>query len=156
MFSTVDSPAARFFRVYLLTPEGKVAVTLPSDLNRLYDHLQAMPSQDKLDDLAQKLAAKVWVPRTYNDLAATPECALPTVCYQSRPGCSSPLPPRYRALGPEEPEPSARERVAFSAVHIELWKSRFDLPGHRLVAFRLLQASAPRPAGEPPARRAAR
>ena len=152
MFSTVDSPAARFFRVYLLTPDGKVAVNLPSDLNRLYDRLQAMPSQEKLDDLAQKLAAKVWVPRTYNDLAATPECALPTVCYQSAPGCSSPLPPRYRALDPKEPEPSGRERVAFSAVHVELWKSRFDLPGHRLAASRLLQASAPRLTGRKEAR----
>ncbi len=152
MFSTVDSSAARFFRVYLLTPDGKVAVGLPSDLHRLYSRLQAMPSQERLDDLTQKLAAKVWVPRTYNDLAATPECALPTVCYQSRPGCSSPLPSRYRALDPKEPEPSAGERVAFSAVHVELWKSRFDLSRHHLVASRLLQASAPRSTGEEKAR----
>ena|SRR5437868_13316676 len=151
MFSTVDSPDARFFRIYLLTPEGKVPITLPSDLYRLSGHLRSIPSQGELNELAQKLAARTWVPRTYNDLSATPECALPSVCYQRRPGCSSPLPPFYRALSPREPEPSGQDRVPFSAVEVELWKSRFDLPQHRLVAARLLQASATRSAGNPPA-----
>ena len=142
MFSTVDSPDSRFLRVYLVMSDGKVAVTVPADLSRAYERLQAMPSQEKLDDLARKLAARTWVPHNYNDLAATPDCALPQVCYQSRPGCSSPLPPAYRVVGPKEPAPSHRERVAFSAVHVELWKSRFDLGRHRLIAFRLLQARA--------------
>lgn len=142
MFSTVDSPGSRFLRVYLLTPDGEVPVTIPGEHGRLAGRVRAMPSQEKLDELATRLAGEAWVPRAYNDLAATPECALPPVCHERRPGCSSPLPPLYRARREEEPEPSAGERVAVAAVRVELWKSRFDLERHRLVAARHLQAVA--------------
>jgi hypothetical protein len=60
MFSTVDSPAARFLRITLFTNDGAIRALNPSELRTLDLKLRTMPTRSRAIDLADKLAAGKW------------------------------------------------------------------------------------------------
>lgn len=61
MFSTVDSPSARFLRVYLRSDSGEVPVLVPDEVRRLSQQVRVMPSKQRLEELTEALRRGTWV-----------------------------------------------------------------------------------------------
>ena len=61
MFTTVDSPSARFLRVYLTSESGEVPVLIPRELKKLSQKVRVMPSKERLEELVDKLRKGTWV-----------------------------------------------------------------------------------------------
>ena len=148
MFSTVDSPSARFLRCYISLPEGEVPAPIPSGNDRAILRLRAMPSNHALREAAKDIARRPWVPYEYEkrepgELNCKPP--LPAVCYAAPPGCPQSSKPRYRALLDEEPPPPPSVIIPVSAVRLELWRYRFDIATKRMVSERLMLARVETP-----------
>jgi hypothetical protein len=158
MFSTVDSPLGRFYRVSLLTDSGEVRVAVPAELEPLAAAARTLPTPERLRRLGAVMAAGRWVPlsmvraeqrymelhadRPADDLAdpARPRAALP-----------GDLPPgpgpltfgvlRMQAPG-EAPSPQA---VAVRGVRVELWRTRFHPPSRTLRGSPVTSVTVPSP-----------
>lgn len=63
MFSTMDSPGARFVRVYLSTPTGDTPVMIPQSQHPASVKLRTMPNATDAQKLADELASGSWVKR---------------------------------------------------------------------------------------------
>jgi hypothetical protein len=163
MFSTVDSQGARFLRIYLVTPNGRTAVEVPSDLQPTARSVRTFPRAEELAQLADQLAQATWVPYTYNpftldagrgltrmagqvdDLAGS---AVAPAVHPQQPVDDPPLTwagqedrPLFRTLQPGEPA-LAGQAIQVSSVQVELWRFRFDAQAHRLKAEKLLESKA--------------
>ncbi len=139
MFSTVDSPSARFLRIILDTPSGSVRVSMPDDLRDEAMDLRTLPRRDVISEIAVDLASRQWTPV----VRTTPEQAYLAI---SAPAALARAPPEYsgvRALAPEEP--IARLLIPVHGVRVELWRYRFERQRGLLSAERLLHAEARRP-----------
>lgn len=55
MFATVDAPAARFLRCYLITSAGEIPLRVPEDLKTLAGEVRYMPTSERLTLLASQL-----------------------------------------------------------------------------------------------------
>src|SRR5262245_55806147 len=64
MFSTVDSRAARFLRIYVSTADGEVPVEVPRQLQSFASEIRSIPTRDRVTQLAYALAQTTWVPTT--------------------------------------------------------------------------------------------
>src|SRR5438552_13657048 len=62
MFSTVDTPSARFLRAYLLRGSEAIPVLIPRVLQPLAAEVRTLPRPRALTSLADKLAGGTWVP----------------------------------------------------------------------------------------------
>jgi len=63
MFSTVDSPEARTVRVYLETDDGALPTRVPSWLSSRRRYTRSLPTDFRIQGLAEELAAATWVYR---------------------------------------------------------------------------------------------
>src|SRR5687768_8072760 len=61
MFSTLDSPSARFLRIYIITEAGEFPVVVPSHLVELKDRVRAVPSESSVRTLSAELARSRWI-----------------------------------------------------------------------------------------------
>lgn len=61
MFSTVDSPAARFVRIYIATDAGRLPIAPPPRLAKIVSELQAAPSQERVNELARLLGDEAFI-----------------------------------------------------------------------------------------------
>ena len=126
MFSTVDDPDARWVRCFVVANGHAVPVSIPSDVERDVQVLQAMPSHPRLMRLAFHIARARWVTEAFDRDPKEP----PNPCAAAK------LPPSIRAWEPDERAPKANELAPVRAVRLEVWRLRFDLPTRRLVAWR--------------------
>jgi RNase H-fold protein (predicted Holliday junction resolvase) len=143
MFSTVDSPGARFLRIVLETDTGYVRVGVPARLQRDAARLREAPNETALRALAEKLAAAIWVP----DERTSPEAAYGALlaAASSRDGRVPPQsggPVRgataYRIL--DEGESPHEAPLRLRAVQVEIRRYRLDASTARLVSDRILEA----------------
>lgn len=147
MFSTVDSPSARFLRIVLETETGRVRVGIPGRLQRDAARLREVPNEPGLRALAEKLASATWVPEEWTSPEATYRNLLTAA--SSRDGR---VPPQsggagrgttaYRILSERESAQEAPLRVR--AVQVEIRRYRLDGSTMRLVSDRLLEARSAR------------
>lgn len=61
MFSTIDSPSARFLRVYVETDDGEIPVLVPKTLRTLARKSMVMPTPKRLTELAEEIIDGTWV-----------------------------------------------------------------------------------------------
>ncbi len=138
MFTTVDSPSARFLRVYLSSESCEVPVLIPSQLAKLSHQVRAMPSRPRLEALARALRDGTWVhltmvsaSRHYQDLlrAAGDEyrdSADDIRFRQDRPtSIDFEQMQLVRMLGPDE-RLSDDKPVRVTGVRVEVWRYLFD------------------------------
>lgn len=158
MFSTVDSPAGRFYRIALLTESGEVRVALPAGLEPVAAKARTLPTPQRLRRVATVLAAGRWVPYTlvpaeqqYAGLhPARPQDDLMDPA-RAAPAPPGDLPPAQapvtlavlRMQAADEP-PSPRQ-VAVRGVRLELWSTRFHPPSRTLRASRVASVTVPAP-----------
>lgn len=146
MFSTVDSPSARFLRIALQTDSGTIRVGIPAGLQRDVSRLREAPDESGLRAFAEKLAAGTWVPD--HAISAEASYALLLAAASSRDGRVPPHPsdackgdPVYRMLG--EPESPREPPLHVHAVCAEVWRYRVESRTTRLVADRLAHVCSP-------------
>ena len=165
MFSTVDSPDARFLRMYLVNGNEETAVLLPDHLKTLGRELQTIPSEALAADLARRLAQGTWTPyrmtdpvrqyqntQTTNDretlggLAgpsdATPNIGASADLVKTLPDGQVIFPKLLRMREKTAPVIKDEEPVAFQRVRVEVWRYRFDLRSGQLQAAKFLEATA--------------
>jgi hypothetical protein len=61
MFSTVDSPGARFLRIHLVTPEGEIPILLPPELRDEATKLRTLGTKGLAADLAATVSQGTWI-----------------------------------------------------------------------------------------------
>jgi hypothetical protein len=169
MFSTVDSPDARFLRIYLINGSEEIPVLVPDGLKTLARKTQTIPSRALLSELAGRMARGTWEPyrlthpvqsfqaaQAKEDAAATDTLVGLT---------NSPPPADYYGLRllPEAgkcspdgrliftqllrmreqggPAPSPGEAVEFQRVRAELWRYQFGVSASRLKADKYLEVT---------------
>jgi hypothetical protein len=165
MFSTVDSPDARFLRIYLVNGSEETAVLLPDNLKMLGRELQTIPSEALASDLAQRLARGTWTPyrmtdpvrhyqntRTASDTETlggltgpadtTSPSGNPTDAIKTLPDGQVVFPKLLRMREKGSPASKGEEAVAFQRVRVEVWKYKLDVGASQLKAAKFLEATA--------------
>ena len=154
MFSTVDSPDARFLRIYLINDNEETAVILPDSLKTLGREVQTIPSSALLSELGQRMAQARWAPYRLTD---------PVRQYQnaqshddSLSGLAPPddhsaaktlsdgqivFPKLLRMEEKGAPRIKAEEAVAFQRVRVEVWKYTLDPDSSQLKAAKFLETT---------------
>lgn len=169
MFSTVDSPDARFLRVYLINGNEEIPVLVPDSLKTLAREAQTIPNRALLSKLADRMARGTWGPyrmthplQSYRDtrpggddttadtLSGLTEASSPAGDYglkvPAEVGKTSPDGQviftkllRMRERG--EPAPAPGEAAEFQRVRVELWKYKFEAAASRLSAAKYLEVT---------------
>jgi hypothetical protein len=143
MFSTVDSPSARFIRIELETNRGAVRVSVPSGLQRDTARLREAPNQAGLQTFAAKVANGRWVA----DRPIPAEARYAVLVGAARDGGS--IPPSIPAEGEvvyrmlTNAEAPRGTVLDVRAACVEVWRYRMAPNTTRLVADRLTQACSP-------------
>jgi hypothetical protein len=106
MFSSTDSPEARFLRLSLVLPDRAMAVALPARFAELGRRARALPSQAGLQELAESVATLSWV---VDGSSCGPD--------EPADGCA-----RLRPAGRLETLPVA----PVAQVRVSLWRRSFD------------------------------
>jgi len=139
MFTTVDSPSARFLRVYLISETGEVPVLIPRKLRKLSHKVRVMPSKERLMKLSEKLREGTWVHLTMvsatqhyqNQLRAAGkefQDSADNIQYQiqdSTPYIDFEQLQLVRMLGEDEPLTTDKQ-LKVTGVRVEVWKYLFD------------------------------
>lgn len=147
MFSTVDTPKARFLRLYLVIDRGEVPVPVPAELARPILEVQTLPTERRVDRLARQFAAATWavpdLPRIDLERVAEVSQSLAEELGPLAPGAGTPvIAPVPLLLYADEEVPAGFTRVDVRAVWVELWRYRFEPETTRLEVERLLEARA--------------
>ena len=133
MFSTIDSPDARFLRIYLVTPQGRLPAVPPAFLPKQSLRLQTLPGSVAAQDYAAALAQFHWMDA--ESLSA--RHLIPDQPANPIPGARV-----AEALPPGIAPPPGAMSLSPDRVEVEVWHYRFDAATGRLHAERLDQAEA--------------
>jgi hypothetical protein len=143
MFSTVDSPSARFIRIELDTDRGTVRVGVPAVLQRDAARLREAPDEAGVRSFAARVANGNWAA----DRPVPPEARYAMLVGAARDGRSIPpsVPPAgeavYRMLSNADTPRGATLNVR--AACVEVLRYRMVPNATRLVADRLMRACSP-------------
>jgi hypothetical protein len=150
MFSTVDDAQARWIRCYAITNGRETPAGAPDQFGRAIARLRAMPSQDKLQQLADDYGRMRFVNDSFdqNIKAERKQNADPIAAGDGQAAAAPPATgaraaPFLRVWEPDEREPKPSELVAVESVRVEFWRWRFDLPSRKMLAWKAAEASAP-------------
>ncbi|WAS90637.1 hypothetical protein [Nannocystis punicea] len=152
MFSTIDSPHGRVLRIYLVRGDQATPIAAPDMLRSLVQAARTIPTEDRLRALAVRLAQGTWVPLEVESAPARYSSLVAEEGADRAPAGAG----RYalagllRMLG--EHESAAPDAVAFDAVRVELWKTRFDADTAELHLWKYLDLTAMAPRGAEEAR----
>jgi hypothetical protein len=126
MFSTVDSPSARFVRCSVSTHDGDLRVIVPQRLQRRLDKARAMPTEFMLRALASELATVEWVRAPRARTVSEPQ--LGAVSLHDGHAATGP------ALIPRRPQDHDEPLVRVVLVHLGVWRYSFDRDTVRVSA----------------------
>jgi hypothetical protein len=147
MFSTVDSTPARWIRWYASADGRETPAEAPPRLDRAIERLRAMPSQKRLQQLADDYVRMRFVNSSFDEniKAERKQNADPGPARDSQPAAAAAAEatPRLRVWEPDEREPKPSELAAVQSVRLELWRWRFDLRSRKMLAWKAAEASAP-------------
>lgn len=164
MFSTVDSPAARFLRIRLVTADQEIPVTVPDRLRATSRELCTIASSRLATELAATLAEGTWVKLRmasavdyYRQLfrRSLQTGSRGEVLQELGRNPSADAVVDFEALNfvrmlDADEKPGADDAVLdVERVEVELWRYAFDRPSTSLRAERMLEVSSPSPDGTP-------
>jgi len=151
MFSTADTPFARFVRVRLTVGGESHAVAVPPSAREVAQKARVLPTQERLEELTRLLSAGRWVrddsalldPES-RDLVRQKLTALADErlddaleeidqIYRQR-VVKMRNAPTFRMLDPGEPPPPGAVEVHPEEIQVELWRYRFDGAQQKLIA----------------------
>jgi hypothetical protein len=154
MFSTADTPFARFLRIYVVVAEHEYAVPVPASLRDVAQAARVLPTQARVDDLAQRLARGKWV---RDDTALLDPDSRDTIrhqlltmadvqvddvvdqidqlCRQRASRARTAL--LLRMMGPNDLRPPSATVIEPEEIRVELWRYRFDDESKQLNAWKV-------------------
>jgi hypothetical protein len=168
MFSTVDSPDARFLRIYLINGSEETPVLVPDRLKTLAREAQTIPTRALLLELADRMAHGTWGPyrlthpvQSYraaqlggdagaDAIAGLADPSGPAADYGLKfPADGGKCSPDGQLVftkllnmrGRGDPAPEPGEVVEFQRVRVELWKYEFEVATSRLKAAKYLEVT---------------
>jgi hypothetical protein len=157
MFSTADTPFARFLRVRLVVDGRELPVAIPSSLKDAAQAVRVLPTQERLDALSTALARGEWIrdDATLLDDAGREQLVAQLVgankdrldatveeierifrARMSRARGATSL----RMIDRRDAVPATVPRVLPAEVSVELWRYRFDAGARRLLAWKMRAA----------------
>jgi hypothetical protein len=163
MFSTVDSPDARFLRIYLVNGNEETAVLLPDHLKKLGREVQTIPSTALASDLARRLAHGTWTPYRMTDpvrhyqntqsdretLAGldgpsdvVPNSSNSADVVKTLPDGQVVFPKLLRMRERGAPASKGEEVIAFQRVRVEVWRYSLHVASSQLKAAKYLEVTA--------------
>jgi hypothetical protein len=175
MFSTVDSPGARFLRVYLINGNEEIPILIPKSMQSMAREIQTIPTHDRLLNLANNVARGTWVPyrltpadQHYHNLISGGQ-TFPLLDFNLDPPYSIDFTGDevvtdmnyslytkgyisfeklnlFRIIEEDEPPPAPGEAVEFQSIRAELWRYKFDAGSARLRAIKFLEITVNKPA----------
>ncbi len=125
MFSTIDSPAARYLRIYLVNGESRIPVREPVRLTKRVSEYRSAPNTHSLEVIAEELAAATWVRSDYRTFEATE--------------AESSEPEKIRALRINEALPPVEARFFPETIEVEFWRYQYEPEGN-VLRGRLIEA----------------
>lgn len=129
MFSTVDSPEARFFRVYLMVDGVETPVKIPSDFAKLVYKVRAFPQPADLHLLAQTLVESTWVAsRTHvdeNDVELSNVIQNMQIQTAATKELLTNNRPQYRIQPDNETDATDTVKIQVQRIRVELWRFHF-------------------------------
>lgn len=126
MFSTVDTPNARFVRLYVTTPEGERApVAPPPSMSKLVSELRTTPTVARVEELGRSLVEQKYVAEDYAKRKLVRE-----VVDQEPPACDGQL---VVATAVDKQRVS-EVIVTPVAADVEVWRYAYDRRAQRVVA----------------------
>ena len=138
MFSTLDSPSARFLRIYIITENGEFPVEVPGHLAEVESKVRAVPTESNLSMLSVELAQARWI---HNDGASQVAVNMGSGEVSINDSSSNDR-PLFRALGRGEIS-SQEPLVNVQAIRVEVWRYSAAPSEDQLVATRLLVETIP-------------
>lgn len=115
MFASADLPTARFLRISVTTADDsshKGILPVGIGLERGLKQLQAMPTPERVQAFAERLAVETWVPADYSPFEPA--------------GIDLDRRSLYRALGEGEPAPGTASSPAPSFIEVKIFRRVFD------------------------------
>lgn len=120
MFATIESPAARFVRVHLVTDRARFAASIPPHLSVDAARLRTWPAEERARRIAHELARLRWVTvPTANPLAAPLAPG-----DDSADAATAPAILPYRGLLPNERVPPGARLLRVDKVEVDVWRYR--------------------------------
>ena len=150
MFSTVDSPGARFLRIYLLTDQGEIPIQVPERWRASERELRTTGSETVASELARALADGTWIrlrlasaTQHYQSMNRPPSAAATDTTDQET-GDVIDLGKLnlVRMLKPRESPAKGDVVVSVDSVRVEVWKYQFDKSTTTLHAAKFMDISA--------------
>lgn len=129
MFSTVDSPSARFVRVYLTVAHQELAVAVPPHLGQVARELRTLPTRSRIEHFTVELIRSAW---------KVAYLRAPAAGAGSSEGLEIPI---YAGMDTAQPSPPGLSSVFPERVRVEVWQYRFDRATSRLQATKLDESS---------------
>lgn len=163
MFSTVDSPAARFLRIYLVTQDEEIPILLSSDMNARAQKMRTIPTESGLRNIADDVSRVQWVGYQmnnavdhYHDLLSKYSAADGNLNRREQIRASNSVTEtnnkvidfgkakivRRLEMG-ESPSPH-NPPITFTKVRAELWMIKFDAQASQLRATRVFEVTVDR------------
>lgn len=154
MFSTVDSPGARFLRIRLVTDQGEIPIQVPERWRASEHELRTTGSKTVAAELAGALADGTWIrlrlasaTERYHRLnRPTSSAAADTIGQEAGDVLDLGKLNLVRLLGPRESPSQGDVVIAVDSVRLEAWKYHFDKGATTLRAVKFMEISA-RPGG---------
>lgn len=133
MFSTTDTPSARYLKLYLITPDVEIPAELPERLQQHADKAMAEPLESRWDYLAQRLVRMRWVDRSEYRKVVLGQFT------SSVPGAE----PRVAQTVDSIDAQARHTMLDIRAVRVEMWKYDYQAETSQLVARRVLSVEKP-------------
>lgn len=138
MFSTIDSPSARFIRAYLITDgTGVISVTIPPHLQELEREVRSLPTEARAHALGNELLSGTWIPLQfspsvdqYRELVSGSSDTHEAVNFEHI--------QLYRMLAPHEVDYSPIGSLNVQSIRIEILKYSFEVSSKELTSFQVL------------------
>jgi hypothetical protein len=151
MFSTVDSPGARFLRIRIHTATGEFPVTLPKILQPQGLMARTVPSEANAKQLAVALLKMTWVPQDFakgifheseTDSTASAEVTPLDIRAPAIRSSAADPKPLYRVKQIDEPEPKTAEQIQVQGVSVDVCRQQWNKTSRQLSVSQIASANA--------------
>ena len=158
MFSTVDSPGARFLRIRLVTPRGEIPVFIPDELREPARRLRTLPTERLTAEFAQTVSEGTWIRLRLASAVQYYQHLLRRLGRDDQVQelaaelhhLGQPMDPAIdfnelnfvRMLSEDEAPNAADEIIDVRSVRVEIWKYSFDRTTETLNAVKFLEVTS--------------
>ena len=160
MFSTLETPQARYLKVFLVAGPNEIPVEIPETLKKDVARMQTVPSESQLESIGNRLAMLDWKDElswwqnvsdqwndNHHDQVDGPFDAqhLKKLISSSSSSTSVVLPRgskrKLKSVGASAVMNEADRCVRYDSVRVELWRSSFDSSSNSMSVRKVMEST---------------